>query len=248
MEQRPLALRCSLFSLCARSVLPCSVIATRHCNPPQVVDDFLKVPGAKVFNVTKHKVTYHDVDSTPEPSPETASPEREDEDETATASASAEKDTPPADNEEGVEGDAEAPTGGVVDGEGAGAPEAETPQQVKRVRVRAVTELDRVVFLSRERVLVLACPGGPSSPGLVKSNHHLTELQKMTFMKRDPALVTLHYLAPERGGDVGAAVVAGAAAAAAASPATKRNVYRFDLDDKEAFIRILRGALQRFQA
>ncbi|CAN0558237.1 unnamed protein product, partial [Ectocarpus sp. 8 AP-2014] len=63
----------------------------------------------------------------------------------------------------------------------------------KKVRVRAVTELERVVFLSRERILVLACPSGPTSPGLVKSNHHLTELQKMTFMRRDPSLVTLHY-------------------------------------------------------
>ncbi|CAN0470637.1 unnamed protein product, partial [Laminaria digitata] len=63
----------------------------------------------------------------------------------------------------------------------------------KRLRVRAVTELDRVVFLSRERILVLACPQGFGNPGLVKSNHHLTELQKMTFMRRDPTLVTLHY-------------------------------------------------------
>ncbi|CAN0459408.1 unnamed protein product, partial [Ectocarpus sp. 8 AP-2014] len=72
--------------------------------------------------------------------------------------------------------------------------------------------------------------------GLVKSNHHLTELQKMTFMRRDPSLVTLHYLAP------------GGAQEDGSPGATKRNVYRFGLDDKEAFIRIIRGALQRFQA
>ena len=41
-----------------------------------MVDDFLKVPGAKVFSVTKHKVTYHDVDPTPSPASENASEEK----------------------------------------------------------------------------------------------------------------------------------------------------------------------------
>ncbi|CAN0489282.1 unnamed protein product [Ectocarpus sp. 12 AP-2014] len=198
-----------------------------------VVDDFLKVPGAKVFTVTKHKVTFHDVDATPETSsPDSsasnASPENDAEGEDAKASTADEK---------GVAGDSEVEASGNAAGE---VVEEESSRQQeegsKKVRVRAVTELERVVFLSRERILVLACPSGPTSPGLVKSNHHLTELQKMTFMRRDPSLVTLHYLAPGGPQEDG-------------SPgATKRNVYRFGLDDKEAFIRIIRGALQRFQA
>ncbi|CAM9653429.1 unnamed protein product, partial [Hapterophycus canaliculatus] len=218
-----------------------------------VVDDFLKVPGAKVFNVTKHKVTFHDVDSSPS-SATPASTERKPDTETDNATAEADKEEVTKD--EGVEGETEADGTGNDTGAAAGetgdeAEEASAPQQqqeeeteVKRVRVRAVTELDRVVFLSRERILVLACPSGPTSPGLVKSNHHLTELQKMTFMRRDPALVTLHYLAPEGsreeeeegGGGDGTSV---SPPTDAAGPATKRNVSRFDLDDKEAFIRII---------
>ncbi|CBJ33932.1 conserved unknown protein [Ectocarpus siliculosus] len=199
-----------------------------------VVDEFLKVPGAKVFTVTKHKVTFHDVDATPEAS----SPD------SSTSNASPENDAQGGDakastaEEKGVAADSEVETSGNADGEEE--EEKSSRQQEegskKKMRVRAVTELERVVFLSRERILVLACPSGPTSPGLVKSNHHLTELQKMTFMRRDPSLVTLHYLAPGGPQEDG-------------SPgATKRNVYRFGLDDKEAFIRIIRGALQRFQA
>lgn len=218
----------------------------------QVVDEFLKVPGAKVFTVTKHKVTYHDVDAGPDPASENASPETETE---STTPVVEEKHASLTDT--GVGKDSEASETAVEDGAAAATAElkdgavpaaeaefksevkAEVKAEVKRVRVRAVTELERVVFLSRERILVLACPAGPRSPGLVKSNHHLTELQKMTFMKRDPTLVTLHYLAREGGGE---------GVGGRGSPATKRNVYRFDLDDKEAFIRIIRGALQRFQA
>lgn len=232
----PLFSRVFVFS-CLLLLLECCSLAR------QVVDEFLKVPGAKVFTVTKHKVTYHDVDAGPDPASENASPETETESSTPVVE---EKDA--SLTETGVGEDSEASETAVEDGAAAAAElkdgavpaaEAEVKVEVKRVRVRAVTELERVVFLSRERILVLACPAGPRSPGLVKSNHHLTELQKMTFMKRDPTLVTLHYLA-RQGGLEG---VGGAG-----SPATKRNVYRFDLDDKEAFIRIMRGALQRFQA
>ncbi len=217
-------------------------------NGTQVVDDFLKVPGAKVFNVTKHKVTFHDVDATPEPSPG-ADAEGE-------ASGGSPEAVAEAGNGAGDEGEAAGDNGASpTSPTAATAAEAEAPEEAsdkhkKRVRVRAVTELERVVFLSRERILVLACPSGPTSPGLVKSNHHLTELQKMTFMRRDPTLVTLHYLAPERvlpDGEEGAGAGDGGSPAVSAG-STKRNVYRFGLDDKEAFIRIIRGALQRFQA
>lgn len=225
-----------------------------------MVDDFLKVPGAKVFSVTKHKVTYHDVDPAPGPASDNASEEKPLSEtpaggETASAIAAAaaaadgddKEDSPLTKKEDGVPGDVEA------SGMDSSAQKVAEP---KRLRVRAVTELERVVFLSRERILVLACPGGFGSPGLVKSNHHLTELQKMTFMRRDPTLVTLHYLAHENGGPegggggggAGTAVAAEAAVVQGAPAVTKRNVYRFEIEDKEAFIRIIRSALQRFQA
>lgn len=227
----------SPFSACASPLMASVALCKCVCLflSPQVVDDFLKVPGAKVFTVTKHKVTFHDVDA----APETSSPD------SSTSNASRENDAEGGDakastaDEKGVAGDSEVQASGNADGEEEEEEESSRQQEEgskKKVRVRAVTELERVVFLSRERILVLACPSGPTSPGLVKSNHHLTELQKMTFMRRDPSLVTLHYLAPGGPQEDG-------------SPgATKRNVYRFGLDDKEAFIRIIRGALQRFQA
>ena len=223
-----------------------------------MVDDFLKVPGAKVFNVMKHKVTFHDVDATPEPpssedASETAAarPETKDDDNTITTAdaAGVAKDDSNAKNS-GDEGETTANNNNNNNDDDDDDDDGTVSK--KRVRVRAVTELERVVFLSRERILLLACPAGPTKPGLVKSNHHLTELQKMTFMRRDPSLVTLHYLAlaPERPleEEEGAGGEGGDVAAAAAAAATKRNVYRFGLDDKEAFIRIIRGALQRFQA
>lgn len=276
------------------SAVPCKPRVVYVC--VQVVDDFLKVPGAKVFNVMKHKVTFHDVDATPEPpssSPqdttETTGLKPEDKDDNATTAAAAgvagaAKDDPDGQDdgaEEETAGDKEAAAnnnnnnnsgnssnGDDNDDDNGDDDNGGDDMEKKKVRVRAVTELERVVFLSRERILLLACPSGPTRPGLVKSNHHLTELQKMTFMRRDPTLVTLHYLAPERpleeedgeaqeegvgvggggGGGVSSSSPVDEAAAAAAAAAMKRNVYRFGLDDKEAFIRIIRGALQRFQA
>lgn len=212
-----------------------------------------------MFTVTKHKVTYHDVDATPNPSPEeNASAEPEIEVEPATDTEATDKsggDGNPEASSGGQEGkndedsssggdDASLPEDGDVT-EGTPQPPQKQKQPVTskehvKVRVRAVTELERTVFLSRERILVLACPDGPLSPGLVKSNRHLTELQKMTFMRRDPTLVTLHYFATDaavrEAGGVGVA------------PSTKRNVYRFGMEDKETFIRIIRSALQRFQS
>lgn len=221
-----------------------------------------------MFTVTKHKVTYHDVDATPNPSPEeNASVEPETEVEAATAATATATE---ATDKSGGDGDPEASSGRQerTNGEGdnssrgdaslpgetyatSGAPQPPQKQKQEpkqpvtskehlKIRVRAVTELERTVFLSRERILVLACPDGPLSPGLVKSNRHLTELQKMTFMRRDPTLVTLHYFATDaavrEAGGVGVA------------PSTKRNVYRFGMEDKETFIRIIRSALQRFQS
>lgn len=209
-----------------------------------------------MFTVTKYKVTYHDVDATLNPSPEentSAEPEIEVEPPTAVIATEATDksggDANPEASSGGQEGkiDGDDSSGDVSlpeDGDAtAGVPEPPQKQKqpvTSKVRVRAVTELERTVFLSRERILVLACPDGPLSPGLVKSNRHLTELQKMTFMRRDPTLVTLHYFATDaavkEAGGVGVA------------PSTKRNVYRFGIEDKETFIKIIRSALQRFQS
>lgn len=226
------------------------------------MDAFLKVPGAKVFTVTKHKVTFHEIDAGPPDSenasaattpegmtdqnePEEQSQERSAEEGSSSTDAtetnqdgeSVAEDAETSNPEAAADGDAE-PESGSSSVPGASSESGSSPASGKKITVRAVTELERLVFLSRERILVLACPDGPTSPGLVKSNHHLTELQKMTFLRKDPTLVTLHYLAggvEEEAQEV-------------AAEKTKRNVYRFDLDDKEAFIRIIRGALQRFQA
>lgn len=201
-----------------------------------------------MFNVMKHKVTFHDVDATPEPPSENISentgPETNDDGDDSTTSNADVAAAAKQDSDSDAKNNGEEETAAAA---------AANNKAEKKVRVRAVTELERVVFLSRERILLLACPAGPTKPGLVKSNHHLTELQKMTFMRRDPTLVTLHYLAPERllEGEAGAGAGAGEGGVgpvAEAAVATKRNVYRFGLDDKEAFIRIIRGALQRFQA
>jgi hypothetical protein len=46
--------------------------------------------------------------------------------------------------------------------------------------------------VTKERVIVLdSGGGGVGSVSTVKSNHHLTELVKLTFKKRDPELLTL---------------------------------------------------------
>lgn len=206
-----------------------------------------------MFTVTKHKVTYHDVDAAP-PGDSSFSG-------TNDASVSSEGESPTPDGELKSHGKEANETGKSDVEEGTNAPsstegkedvsgedkekEGSGSSKKESVRVRAVTELERLIFLSRERILVVACPEGPRSPGLVKSNHHLTELQKMTFLRRDPTLVTLHYLAFE--GPTDQAVATSGAAELPSSPKTKRNEYRFAMEDKETFIRLIRGALQRFQ-
>ncbi len=58
-----------------------------------------------------------------------------------------------------------------------------------------ITNEHRFLVVTLERFLVLDSKGrGVGSPAVVKSNHHLTELHKMTFRKKDPELITLHFL------------------------------------------------------
>ena len=53
----------------------------------------------------------------------------------------------------------------------------------------------RFLACTRERFLVMdSGGGGAGSQATVESNHHLTELLKMTFRKRDPELITLFFV------------------------------------------------------
>ena len=63
-----------------------------------------------------------------------------------------------------------------------------------------------------------AMPAMQAMPAMVKSNHHLTELLKMTLLKKDPNVLTLHY---RMGADM---------------DQTKRRTYK--LVTKEAFVAV----------
>ncbi|CAN0091047.1 unnamed protein product [Discosporangium mesarthrocarpum] len=84
----------------------------------------------------------------------------------------------------------------------------------------------------------------------------------MTFLKRDPTLVTLHYRAGSlppveeenawvgagaREGQGGVEGSEGGKQDVASFPKTRKNIYRFGAEDKEEFIEIVRAALHRFQ-
>ena len=64
-------------------------------------------------------------------------------------------------------------------------PDGTTPQPV-------TSSVHRYLVITKERFIVLDSGGqGVGSTAEVKSNHHLTELVKITFKKRNPELVTL---------------------------------------------------------
>ena len=54
--------------------------------------------------------------------------------------------------------------------------------------------VSRFIAVSRERLIVLDSHGkGVGAIATVKSNHHLTQLVKITFRRRDPNLVHLFF-------------------------------------------------------
>jgi len=56
----------------------------------------------------------------------------------------------------------------------------------------SVVPVHRYLVVTKERFMVIDSNGkGVGSEAIVKSNHHLTELVKMTFRKKDPELVSL---------------------------------------------------------
>jgi hypothetical protein len=69
-------------------------------------------------------------------------------------------------------------------------PDGETLQPV-------TSSIHRYLVITKERFIVLDSNGlGVGATAIVKSNHHLTELVKITFKKRDPELVTLFISSP----------------------------------------------------
>ncbi|CAN0026620.1 unnamed protein product [Phaeothamnion confervicola] len=83
----------------------------------------------------------------------------------------------------------------------------------------------------------------------VKSNHHLTTLVKMTFLKKEPLLITLHF---RRTVMVAAAAGGAGDADGGGGPVwveeVRKNMYRMRNDeDKQRFITLLQRHLQRFR-
>lgn len=111
----------------------------------------------------------------------------------------------------------------------AAASTSETPTSPLKPAVQPPTTpqilIPRYLFLTRERLMILDCPEGTHAQGAVKSNRHLTDLQRMTFKKSDPVVVTFHY----RSG--------------------KKKLYRLASEvQKETLILSLQTALQRFNS
>lgn len=98
--------------------------------------------------------------------------------------------------------------------------------------------LPRLLVVTSDRFIVLT-HAGPSTTAdvplgsecVVTSNHHLSELVKMAFKKRDPDLVTLFLLSTE--------------AAAGADSGTRSKRYR--IGRKNDFVAVLRHNMQRFK-
>lgn len=104
-------------------------------------------------------------------------------------------------------------------------------------------ELARYIVLTPERIIVLEEAGRKArkaGQGRVKSNHHLTELARMTFMKREPDIVTLYFRNPE---------CQAGTEDTEAGPQKKENLKgrAYRIGQKEEFIAALQLRLQRFK-
>ena len=116
--------------------------------------------------------------------------------------------------------------------------------------------VSRFIAVSRERLIVLDSHGkGVGSIATVKSNHHLTQLVKITFKKRDPNLVHLFF---STGLAAGPAVAAGDAGEGSAQggpsggdsgaplpPALREKSYR--LSKTKQFVEALQMNMKRFK-
>ncbi len=102
-------------------------------------------------------------------------------------------------------------------------------------------------MLTPERIIVLeeegGRAGGRAGQGRVKSNHHLTELARMTFLKKTPDVITLYF---RRGGvEAEGGREGGVEDGSPKKEDLKGRAYR--VARKEEFIGALQGRLQRFK-
>jgi len=109
--------------------------------------------------------------------------------------------------------------------------------------------VSRFLVVSRERLIVLDSHGrGVGSSAVVKSNHHLTQLIKMTFRKKDPNNVHLFLAtgemepvpAQEPGAEQGQGQGQGQG-----QPVLKEKVYR--LSKTKQFVTALQSGMKRFK-
>lgn len=91
--------------------------------------------------------------------------------------------------------------------------------------------LPLLLAFRQERILVLAPIEGKAGQGIVKSNHHLSELTRMTFKKSDPTIITLYFkngmVQPDQ------------------ENAPRARVYH--MENKERLILVLRTNMKRFR-
>lgn len=104
-------------------------------------------------------------------------------------------------------------------------------KQTEPEMVPQLVPVHRFLVVTKERFLVLDSDGnGVGSEATVKSNHHLTELLKMTFRKKDPELITIWLLNNNADGS-------------AAEPKTRQ--YR--VSKRQLFVETLQKNMQRFK-
>ena len=109
--------------------------------------------------------------------------------------------------------------------------------------------LPRLLVVTRERLLVLAAPLGSDdalpllgSEYVVKSNHHLSELVKIAFKKRDPDLVTLFLLS-----SLTEVVEAPGGDGAPVGGAGQTRFMKYRIARKGDFVAVLQHNMQRFK-
>lgn len=100
------------------------------------------------------------------------------------------------------------------------------PSEACPAPAQAPEMVHRYLVVTRERFIIIdTSGGGVGSVGRVVANHHLTELLKMTFRKRDPDMVTIYFVSPHP------------------EPKTKQ----FRVSKREEFVQCLQKHMQRFK-
>jgi hypothetical protein len=147
----------------------------------------------------------------------------------------------PVDNKTDKEA-AAAPTTPPVEGEAAASASAPEEAAGAATVVPASTTVGKHRFLvvTPERFIILdAQGGGVGTEARVDANHHLTELLKITFRKRDPELVNIFFVNL----DASVNSLTGANAGSAATP----NAIQFRVVRRKEFVEALQKNMQRFR-